>query len=227
MHCKTNKFIYVHLPKCAGTFLKHFLLSKIYQDYKANLNTYDKEHDTRGEYSLEHIVNKNKLDPKSYFKFSIIRNPWDRVVSMYNFLGGKKYDYMISSGKERELLPPITAFHEFYLKDNFDGFVNYCFVLGKLRSFHSGYYDSYTNRLSLNGSLSVDKYYKQENINEAVSDLSDRFNFKDSEVFTDWRKNSSAAFRNKDNYRDYYSNWSREVISKHFLIDIDNFNYSF
>ena len=227
MYCKANKFIYVHLPKCAGTFLKHFLLSKIYQDYETDLNTYDKEHDTLGEFSLEHIINKNKLDPKSYFKFSIIRNPWDRVVSMYNFLGGWKHDYITSSGKERELLLQITPFHEFYLEDNFDGFVNYCFVLGKVRDFHLGYYETYTKRLSLNGSLSVDKCYKQEKINEAVIDLSGRFNFKDSEVFTDWRKNSSAAFRNKDNYRDYYSNWSREVISKHFLIDIDNFNYSF
>lgn len=227
MHCKLNKFIYIHLPKCAGTFLKHFLLSNIYQDYKEDLTAYDKDHDTVGEFPLGQIINKFSLNPESYFKFSIIRNPWDRVVSMYNFLGGWKHDYIISSGKERELLPQITPFHEFYLKDNFDGFINYCFILGRIHDFHSGYYESYTERLSLNGNLSVDRYYKQENINDAIRDLSSRFKFKDPKVFTDWRKNSSAAFRNKGHYRDYYSNWSREVVYKHFLIDIDNFNYSF
>ena len=116
MYCKSNKFIYVHLPKCAGTFLKHFLLSNIYQDYEEaprlsgvrDFDFYHKEHDTVGEFSLEQIINKFNLNSESYFKFSVVRNPWDRVVSMYNFLGGRlplvhDQDFIISSGRDREV----------------------------------------------------------------------------------------------------------------------------
>jgi len=241
MHCKKNKFIYVHLPKCAGTFVKHFLLSNMYDDYEENtdLQRYQKEHDTLGERPIKNIKKifpgtanlpayvQDRLSPlwDSCFKFTIVRNPWDRVASMYNFLGGWKYNRIITTGEEREMLPQIEPFHRFYSECDFDGFVDYSFAQGKIKDFHRGYFETYIHRLSLDGKLAIDEYYKLEDIDYMIDDLCNRLNFKSKKIFTDWRKNSSAAFKQEKHHMDYYSDWSKEVISNHFREDINFFGY--
>ncbi len=65
--------IFVHIPKCAGISVN-----------KALFNSLAGGHTTLDQYI-------NIFEPKyfqSYFKFTIVRNPWDRVVSAYTFLKG-------------------------------------------------------------------------------------------------------------------------------------------
>ena len=229
MHCQKNKFIFIHLPKCAGTFFKHFYLSNNKSDYTNNtdLKIYQDEHDVFGEHNLQTIVNKFNLNHKDYYKFTIVRNPWDRAVSMYTFLGGWKYNYIQKSGKEQHLLPQIYPFHEFYKNDDFDGFVNYCYNDKALLKFHKGYYDNFVDRLTINNEISIDKFYKQEDINSLITDLPVKLNFTNKNVFTDWRKNSSSDFQKFNHYSEYYSDSSKNLIKSHFERDINYFDYSF
>jgi hypothetical protein len=131
----------------------------------------------------------------------------------------------MTTGKERKMLHKIEPFHRFYSERDFDGFIDYCFVQGKIKDFHAGYFQTYTQRLSLNGKLAIDKCYKLEDIDYMIDDLCNRMNFKSKKTFTDWRKNSSAAFKQKKHYMDYYSGWSKKVILDHFEEDIDFFEY--
>ena len=69
-----HKFIFIHIPKCAGSSLKEHL-----KDHSEDelLNSH---HMTLG----ETIKNLN-LEAKDYYKFTFVRNPWDRILSLYSF----------------------------------------------------------------------------------------------------------------------------------------------
>lgn len=68
-YADTYRCIFIHIPKTAGISLSLTLFGKetnhfFYHEYKK--------------------CNKKKY--KEYFKFSFVRNPWDRIVSIYHFL---------------------------------------------------------------------------------------------------------------------------------------------
>ncbi|MDP5130362.1 MAG: sulfotransferase family protein [Paraglaciecola sp.] len=72
--------IFVHIPKCAGISVNKALFGSI----------------AGGHTTLDQYINIfSPTEFKSYFKFTFVRNPWDRVVSAYFFLkkgGMNKYD---------------------------------------------------------------------------------------------------------------------------------------
>jgi len=75
-----EKLIFTHIPKNAGTSIKKLLVGN--EDFKSLKRPW--KHET--------IVNIKKSNPEvynSYKKFAVIRNPYDRMVSMYAFL--KRY----------------------------------------------------------------------------------------------------------------------------------------
>lgn len=92
-----HKFIFIHTPKCAGTSVEHALynyasdISDILSGYK--LNTRHKQwcintKNLRNEH-LFNSINKH-ID---YFKFTFCRNPYDRLVSTYEFFNlSKRYN---------------------------------------------------------------------------------------------------------------------------------------
>lgn len=66
-----TKSIFVHIPKCAGTALSRTLYG-----------CFAGGHTTLKEYQL--IFSPYEF--QRYFKFTIVRNPWDRLVSAFLFL---------------------------------------------------------------------------------------------------------------------------------------------
>ncbi len=69
-----NKLIFIHIPKTAGTSLQELLFNKkIFNAHRKSLKIIKKI----GRYN-------------DYYKFAIVRNPFDRLVSIYHYyiLGG-------------------------------------------------------------------------------------------------------------------------------------------
>jgi len=65
------KTIFVHIPKNAGTSIKAFFGNKeFYHKHKA----------------IKEIKNENPEIYNSYRKFTVVRNPYDRMVSWYFYL---------------------------------------------------------------------------------------------------------------------------------------------
>ncbi len=226
MYSHEHKFIYVHIPKSAGTFIKHYLLSNIEPGYESNQNQqdYDNKYRTTCERAHSGIV-QDVPEYKDYFKFTIVRNPFDRVVSMYTYLGGWKFDYFVENNIDSPMMPYVQKFHDYYIRDDFEGFIDYAYNQGNIKKFHAGYYEPYVDRIKIGQTISLDQFYKIEDMKTCLQDLSKHFGFPKDTGFNDWRQNSSSEYKKKKNYKDYYTAGTRDIVSSHFADDLDYFNY--
>ena len=101
-----HKTIFIHIPKCAGQSIETAFLSDLGLDWstRAPLLLRRNENPKLGperlahlkahEYIKYHYVSKEIFD--DYYKFAIVRDPIDRLVSTYNFKLENKWKALIS-----------------------------------------------------------------------------------------------------------------------------------
>ena len=91
----TNKVIFIHVPKVAGSSLQDVLLGE-----------------KTGHLPLKYIESLGDKRYESYLKAGFVRNPWDRVFSAYNYLarGGEGSG---RDGKWKEIIESYKDFNEF------------------------------------------------------------------------------------------------------------------
>jgi hypothetical protein len=71
-----SKILFVHLPRTAGTFIRFYGKETKYINYYANYKQRD-----------GHLPASKIDDPDKWFKFGLIRNPYDWYVSQYHYFG--------------------------------------------------------------------------------------------------------------------------------------------
>jgi hypothetical protein len=106
---KPRPFIFVHIPKSAGTSIEKALIPVVsqHQDFK------DLSEDERtkfwlpGNKGLQHLKLRRyqqhyKLE--KYFKFAFVRNPWDRAISQIEYLRTRAHAGILAKGTFKERL---------------------------------------------------------------------------------------------------------------------------
>ena len=99
-----HKCIFVHIPKNAGQSIEHVFLDLLNLTWETRAPLFLRPNDKPelGPPRLAHLkateyVQYNYLTPElfnDYFKFTFVRNPWARMVSIYMYLGfSSKYDF--------------------------------------------------------------------------------------------------------------------------------------
>lgn len=177
------KKLFIHIPKTGGTSVKN------------SLNIISNGHNSWNCYNL-----------KKYYTFSIVRNPWDRVVSNYKFckmnenmyyyknspFGRYNIDYEILKNKNFEKTLRLLEWN--FLK-------------------HIGWKSQNYFICDENKNIKIDKIYKFENLNELEND----FNIKLDHL------NKSY----KGNYKNYFNKKLIDKVFKIYKDDIKLFNYEF
>ena len=237
MLCHKLKFIFVHIPKTGGQSLENVFLQLIGLDWEKrapflmrpnddpDLGPSRLAHLTASEYlSCGHISLKafNK-----YFKFTFVRNPWDKLVSEYKFHG---YASKISfkeflfenfpepgfSDKYRHVLPQ----YEFIFDDSGNQLVNFIGKFEKLQiDFNHICNELGIHELSLphiNNSLKI--HYIPRNVNDIKHYFKILFRYK---AFKTYKRNTFA------NYIEYYDNESKRFVEEYYCKDIEAFQYKF
>ncbi|MDV5172133.1 sulfotransferase family 2 domain-containing protein [Photobacterium rosenbergii] len=93
-----NKVIFVHVPKAAGNGITYSLFNR----------------PSSGHYFLSKYFRDDSLKFNEYFKFTVVRNPWDRFVSAYHYLNNDKGGIGVWDKEFKELyLTECKSFKEF------------------------------------------------------------------------------------------------------------------
>ena len=191
-----TKLVFIHIPKNAGTSVHRKLLSPLFQ---------------QGNNSVEYKHTLNSDFFANYFKFAIVRNPWDRMVSCFHY-----FKYSTRGGFEYNHKTFVN------LKDvSFDRF------LDELAWDREG---NQTNKHWINQDLMthdmssqkcwVDYLLRFENLEEDWEEVKKKINLKHNLPMA----NRSAR---KKNYHNYYNPRTKKLIEERFKGDIEKFNYSF
>ena len=90
MYSKKNKILFIHPQKCAGSSIKRSLRKTFgYESFIPNAHDKETKPDC-GHWTLSQFDYYLEDDLKEFFKFSVVRNPWDRAVSYYFYLVTKQ-----------------------------------------------------------------------------------------------------------------------------------------
>lgn len=92
-----DQCVFVHVPKCAGQSIEQFFLRRIGLDWERRAPLLLRPNDVPalGPPRLAHLKASEYVESRwmtqeqfdRYFKFTIVRDPWDRTASFYRFLG--------------------------------------------------------------------------------------------------------------------------------------------
>jgi hypothetical protein len=187
------KAIFVHIPKCAGISVNKTLFNSL----------------AGGHTTLDQYI--NVFPPslfQSYFKFTFVRNPWDRVVSAYCFLqngGRNKWD---SDFYERE----IKQF------DSFKQFVHAWLNPINIQKFHH-FRPQHLYFLDKYNKVTVDYIAYFENIEEDFNYIAQKIGCN--------RKLSKNNVISRADYRSYYDEETIKIVEEVYRKDINLLNYTF
>lgn len=178
--------LFVHIPKTAGTSVRKAM-------DLADMKLLSFDHLTLKEY-------RTFLHPDFFermFKFAIVRNPWDRAVSLYYFQRSKSFSL---SNPEQYAASMNMSFRQFL-----DG---KGFILQQLPW------------IRLDDKIGVDYVGRFENLTETMRTVSEESGFPLTELSHINSTFHSPSFT-------YYDNHTKGIIAKKCEEDIDEFKYTF
>lgn len=202
-----HKFLFLAPVKVGTTSIRASLLQYSSIDrtkfYKDPSNFYYHKWHINAESAKKHF-NDLKLDWDSYFKFSFVRNPWDRAVSWYKYQ--TKLVNECESG-ERE-----SIYYKQYKKLSKLSFNEWVENL-KLENFYEFF-------MCNSNSICLDYIGRFENIQNDFDTICDKINIPKQKLL---HKNKSKH----KHYTEYYNEETRQIIANKFAKDIEFFNYKF
>ena len=201
----SHKFIFLHVGKCAGTSIKEAMKDHPLVDvYHCEDLSYD--HPTLQ--NMENMVKGHGHDPHDYFKFSVTRNPWDRMVSLYYHMLNLPTVWIYPHMGERLAKGGKRPDHDELVKMQFTG------------SFEE-FIDSQEHTSTVYSG--IDFVVRYENLKEDFNHVCSCIKI-DSYELPHIHYNTG---RSAPTYREYYNDKTRERVADMFAENIKLFNYTF
>jgi hypothetical protein len=205
-----SNFLFIHIPKCAGTSIE-----KYYNfDYDNNSHFESKfkkyghpKHMTISMY--EKFISKNMMN--NLFKFTIIRNPFDLIVSLYNYSLYNKKVYWNGCNTYEEKRNISFKNYILYVKNLKDKIIDRL----DTTDFSLNYYIKSKN-------TKIDYICKFENLENDLNKISNIINLDCSKL----PKVNKSKVKNVK-YKDYYNNSTKDIIYKLFKEELKMYNYDF
>lgn len=204
-----TKLIFYRIPKNASTSIyKHLGYTNVIKAAEKEIAEKADERLYRNIFETSHVKPEELksfglFDVKDYFSFCIVRNPWDRIVSMYKFS-------ILNKG----------LFKHIYNIDKED-FVSFCNVI-KERENDKFFIGSHKQTEWIDSENPPDKILRFESIQKEFSDMINEINL--IGVSPELPHINKTEHKH---YSEYYNTETKKIVSDVFAEDIDNFKYSF
>lgn len=204
-----HKFLFLAPPKVGSMSIRQSLLEYSSIDpvkfYTDSSNVYYHEWHMNAKNAKKHFDVRG-WDWNSYFKFSFVRNPWDRIVSWRN--------YQILYVHEFEQLGKREAvYYEEYKKLSKLSFKDWVKDNGWLESFID-------SCMCYSDNNCLDFIGRFENLQGDFNTICDKIGIPRQELP---HHNESKH----KHYTEYYDNETKQIIAERFAPDIKYFNYKF
>ena len=184
---KNKKIIFVHIQKSGGTSVLKFFKNK-------------KNHNKIKD-DIKYLKNK-KENINNYFKFTIVRNPWDRIVSFYHYHKQKLIKGIVVSNTWKYI--KNLKFHDFLKSHQFQKWASRNNIVD---------YITYKDKIYIDYFINFEKLKDDFEIIKKIAD-----------------KHGVLPVTNKSkhhNYEKYYDKKSKKIISDLFQREINFFNFKF
>jgi len=193
-----SKFIFLSNPKCASSSIRGILdpysdivkIPELKYPWTPHVGAKD----------LKEYFHKIGWDWTKYFKFTTVRNPWDRMVSQYFF--GRSYTR--------------SVWHKITTTVDFKSFIHHPRVYQKYAKIHNIKAFTCDNR----GNCLIDSIIKMEEIDQALEPILKKINISVKNV-------PKRNITSHDYYRKYYDEKTKKRVAELFKDDIAMFNYTF
>ncbi len=200
---RERRFIFVHIPKTAGSSVTNALGFE-WQNHK-DLARY------RRELGTEEFAR--------YFKFTIVRNPWERLLSDYCFQsrwsGRRTSKLHIHDGQGRR-----RNFQQWVRQVLADPFAYEARAWGGTVSKNIHRWSPQVDWITLDGAIGVDFIARMECLRTDFGKLCERIGFEVPEL----PRRKKIIRRH---YADYYDEETRELVTAFYLRDVQAFGYVF
>ena len=199
-----HKFVYIAIPKTGSTSVR-FALTNYYDIKSVECKNSPYFHHVTADVLKKHFDEK-KWNWDDYFKFSFVRNPWEREVSNYEYKRKSKYIW------------------EKYKEGNENHYQECCELLEKYPTFKS---------LVMSTEITYDRFYIDDNNNDLLDFVG---RCEDMQVNLDYICNKlqipkiNLPHKNKSehkHYSEYYDEESKKYIENLYSYAIERFGYKF
>ena len=203
-----HKCIFVHIPKTAGSSIENVIWPLESDRVVENLwlgiiKPYRNKYQTDG---LQHLTSsqiKTEVGTdvfNSYYKFSIIRNPWEKAVSQFIYMKKRK------------------GLRRFIGMNKWSSFKKYLNLISKKE--HAQWMKQVDFVYDENGMIMVDKIIRFENIEE-------EFQLMRQHLGIPYIKLPHVNKSKRKHYTKYYNKSTIQIVSDLYKEDIEAFNYTF
>lgn len=189
--CHKRKIAFIHIPKTGGQSIIRMF------DFETDISHF------YGHFSLNQL--ENKINLKDFFKFSFVRNPFERLLSDFSF-----------RPKNGPFFQTIKL-----KKYTFDCFVHklYEYQLINLTHFDTEKANLNPQYTFFENENKLDFLGRFENFTNDLQSLLQRYNIK--------KPLCHANKTNHTNYKNYYTLSTKKIVESMYEEDLNKFNYQF
>jgi hypothetical protein len=201
-----KKLLFIWIPKTGGTSIdRYFKLNhQVKNDDKFKYHFDNNSNVTFGHADINVLLKEHVMSLEFYkqsFKFCVVRNPYDRIVSLFFYQRlNKKYSF-------KEWVDYLYEHKECIPKNGYRNIIENKKINNQWNSMSSWIPDD------------IDKIYYFENINRIIPDINNQLNIK---------QNGGLTHQNKTVHKKYIEYYDKETCNKIYEIykdDFTRFNY--